>query len=546
MLASSSAQAGQQQLNPAAFLQYDPQLQQSTAAAGQAPPHRRSFDMSALQLPGSPVHITQQQSHQLQQTAPMFPTAQMSMNDSGVGFAAGPYGPAAKPPSRHSMQQAQSNRSSICSVSDNAGISSPLQEHASLGNMGASDIALLLSGALQVKPNTSGKPPYPYATLITYAILQHPRKQMTLSEIYAWLMHYYPYFKTAGSGWKNSIRHNLSLNKMFLRIPRPINEPGKGAYWTVDLAILDEVLNAKPKPTIHHYSPSGTMRNDSMVHPPPISSTGTVPSLTLTAPNAGPSVNPHALMAGLSSSISDKGTLVEAADGGMPARRASLQAMPMHRYQPYTMPPQPGMHSVQQGSAAQPLPPSLCNPGDLQLADAHARNIFNPQPAFPVPFSGSASMAAGFAIPSSGLGGAPSGSTMPAHPSANPPAFPGASAAVDPQGSFGSSLAAHVPLASGSFGRMAAPLSLRTNLQVRPTPSLPEHLLGSQNPELARKESPSPSVSIQGSDMAISPVAAVSAGETKQSDAPSIGDLSAYFAFVDSQDSTAQSASKPT
>ncbi|ORX74598.1 fork head transcription factor, partial [Linderina pennispora] len=78
------------------------------------------------------------------------------------------------------------------------------------------------------------KPPYSYATLITYAIMHHPRKQMTLNEIYNWIMDKYPYFKTAGTGWKNSIRHNLSLSKTFVRIPRPINEPGKGAYWTVD------------------------------------------------------------------------------------------------------------------------------------------------------------------------------------------------------------------------------------------------------------------------------------------------------------------------
>jgi len=45
----------------------------------------------------------------------------------------------------------------------------------------------------------------------------------------------YPWFKTAGQGWKNSVRHNLSLNKCFAKISRPITEPGKGAYWTVDL-----------------------------------------------------------------------------------------------------------------------------------------------------------------------------------------------------------------------------------------------------------------------------------------------------------------------
>jgi len=92
------------------------------------------------------------------------------------------------------------------------------------------------------KPESTGngKPPYSYATLISYAIQTHPNKQMTLNEIYTWITDHYPYYKKAGNGWKNSIRHNLSLNRLFIRVPRPINEPGKGSYWTVDPSITED------------------------------------------------------------------------------------------------------------------------------------------------------------------------------------------------------------------------------------------------------------------------------------------------------------------
>ncbi|ORY05315.1 fork head transcription factor, partial [Basidiobolus meristosporus CBS 931.73] len=77
-------------------------------------------------------------------------------------------------------------------------------------------------------------PPYPYAKLIAQAILTSKSQALTLNEIYVWIIEKYPYYKTAAPGWKNSIRHNLSLNKMFLRVPRAINEPGKGSYWTIN------------------------------------------------------------------------------------------------------------------------------------------------------------------------------------------------------------------------------------------------------------------------------------------------------------------------
>ncbi|KAG0286755.1 Forkhead box protein J2, partial [Dissophora globulifera] len=78
------------------------------------------------------------------------------------------------------------------------------------------------------------KPTHSYSYLITTAILENPQQQMTLNEIYEWVMDRYPWYRTAINGWKNSIRHNLSLNKAFMRVPRPPSEPGKGSYWKLD------------------------------------------------------------------------------------------------------------------------------------------------------------------------------------------------------------------------------------------------------------------------------------------------------------------------
>lgn len=107
------------------------------------------------------------------------------------------------------------------------------------------------------------KPQYSYAALIGMSILRAPGRRLTLAQIYKWISHSFAYYRASQTGWQNSIRHNLSLNKAFIKQERPKDDPGKGNYWAIEPGMETQFI--KDKASRRPTSSSGTTMKSSSI-----------------------------------------------------------------------------------------------------------------------------------------------------------------------------------------------------------------------------------------------------------------------------------------
>uniref|UniRef100_A0A8C7RDD7 Forkhead box protein N3 n=1 Tax=Oncorhynchus mykiss TaxID=8022 RepID=A0A8C7RDD7_ONCMY len=103
--------------------------------------------------------------------------------------------------------------------------------------------------------NPNCKPPYSFSCLIFMAIEDAPSKRLPVKEIYNWILEHFPYFANAPTGWKNSVRHNLSLNKCFKKVDKDRSQSiGKGSLWCVDPEYRQNLIQALKKTPYHPHA----------------------------------------------------------------------------------------------------------------------------------------------------------------------------------------------------------------------------------------------------------------------------------------------------
>uniref|UniRef100_G3TRX9 Forkhead box protein H1 n=1 Tax=Loxodonta africana TaxID=9785 RepID=G3TRX9_LOXAF len=83
------------------------------------------------------------------------------------------------------------------------------------------------------------KPPYTYLAMIALVIQAAPSRRLKLAQIIRQVQAVFPFFRDDYEGWKDSIRHNLSSNRCFHKVPKDPSKPqAKGNFWAVDVSLI--------------------------------------------------------------------------------------------------------------------------------------------------------------------------------------------------------------------------------------------------------------------------------------------------------------------
>ncbi|XP_077263583.1 uncharacterized protein LOC143898165 [Temnothorax americanus] len=148
----------------------------------------------------------------------------------------------------------------------------------------------LAENADKYRTDPNAKPPFSYATIICLAMRANNNK-VSLSNIYAWIRENFLFYKYADPAWQNSIRHNLSLNKCFVKLPRSKDEPGKGGFWKLDLERMEEGKRSRRQRSMISQRSRGTKRQSPSATTATTATTTTA-TTTLNALNTGSSCTP--------------------------------------------------------------------------------------------------------------------------------------------------------------------------------------------------------------------------------------------------------------
>nr|XP_032816683.1 forkhead box protein Q1-like [Petromyzon marinus] len=118
------------------------------------------------------------------------------------------------------------------------------------------------------------KPPFSYIALIAMAIRDSQTGRLTLAEINDYLMSKFPFFRGSYTGWRNSVRHNLSLNECFVKVLRDPSRPwGKDNFWMInpdsEYTFADGVFRRRRKRISRSRGGSGSEGRATPSPPPP-------------------------------------------------------------------------------------------------------------------------------------------------------------------------------------------------------------------------------------------------------------------------------------